>query len=106
MPLFQLRCTKCGATDRVLADSEPVGLPHRIKMFALGRRTVEVVDCGGVMERTPIGPNSSQIEVLDNGAMTRRLERFADAERLHKERAANGDPLAGGVNRVDPRERT
>ncbi len=102
MPLFQLQCSKCLVKERVLADTEPVGRLHTFKVFALGKQRTEVVDCGGLMERVPTGPSSTQMEVLDNGAMSRRLERFADAERLHQERALNADPLAGGVNRIVP----
>lgn len=103
MPLFQVRCSKCKKVERILVDSLdmiPVDVKHCVPLFG-----PNVVACDGTMERNATGPSTSQIEVLDNGAMSRKLERYADAERLHKERAANGDPLAGGVNRVDPRER-
>lgn len=112
MPLFNLRCSKCGEPRRALADDEKevVGLKH-VRFDILQDHThvanlrPTVLGCQGVMEREAIGPTTAQKEILDNGAMTRRLERFADAERLHKERALNADPLAGGVNRLDPRER-
>jgi hypothetical protein len=52
------------------------------------------------MRWIPQGVSSSVKEILDNGAMAKSLERFADAERLHDERAKNADPLAGGVKRT------
>ena len=59
------------------------------------------VRCGTVMERYAEGATASVVETLDNGAMARRLTRPADAERLHRERVAAADPLAGGAIRVD-----
>jgi hypothetical protein len=43
--------------------------------------------CGQAMKRTPRGATSRVVESLDNGVMTKRLERLADAERLFRERA-------------------
>jgi hypothetical protein len=40
-----------------------------------------------ILVRTPKPPTSQVTEVLDNGAMPKRLERLADAERLYRERA-------------------
>lgn len=39
------------------------------------------------LRRAPSGPSSNAKETLDNGLMTKRLERPADAERLNKERS-------------------
>ena len=44
-------------------------------------------ECGAELRRAPTGPNSTKMETLDNGAMTKRLERPADAERMASERA-------------------
>lgn len=43
--------------------------------------------CGKTMARSPKGMTSRTVEVLDNGVMTKKLERLADAERLFHERA-------------------
>lgn len=86
MPTFNLKCCQCGASVRKLARS-----------FLLVNLTCDA--CGGKLERNPDGPSASVMETLDNGLMPRRLERLRDSEQLHKERAMNADPLAGGGRR-------
>lgn len=44
-------------------------------------------DCGGKMARAPKTPSSHVVEALDNGAMSRRLERLSNAEELYRDRA-------------------
>lgn len=56
------------------------------------------------MDREATGPSTQTMERLDNGAMPKALERLANAEELYADRAAKADPLAGGVQRVDPNE--
>lgn len=43
--------------------------------------------CATPMERTPHPPTAQVVERLDNGWMTKAIERPADAERIFKERA-------------------
>ena len=43
--------------------------------------------CTGILKRTPVAFTSQIVETLDNGIMTRRLERLADAEKIFEERA-------------------
>jgi len=43
------------------------------------------------MKRTPRPPSTIVKEMLDNGAMTKRVERLKDAEELYRQRAKN-DP--------------
>lgn len=82
MPAFCLKCKECGVFRRKLA-----------KTWALVN--LKCPDCDGEMERAPEGPATQVMESLDNGVMVRRVERFRDAERMYKERAASADPLAG-----------
>jgi hypothetical protein len=74
MPLFKLACPKCG---------------HVVKK--IGRTTPKVVckECDIIMERQMAPPDVQVKEVLDNGAMPRRVERFKDAEQLFRDRAKN-----------------
>lgn len=81
LPLYHLRCIACKKTeDRIAASVAEAGL----------------CACGGKRKRAASGPYTQVMERLDNGAMPRVLERLADAERLHADRAKNADPLAGG----------
>lgn len=86
MALFYLTC-RCGKNKRVFStvfDNIPVE-----------KKTCE---CGEAMVRTPNGPSTHVMEKLDNGAMSRALERYSDAERIFAERHQNADPLAGRKN--------
>lgn len=87
MPVFHCKCVKCGSEKRVWSD---IGWSE-IKVEKL------FCPCGYLMGRAQLGPSASKLETLDNGWMARSVERLSDAERLFKERAANADPLAGGV---------
>ena len=71
MALFNFKCTLCAATVRRLATKEPV---------------VECGKCKIVMIRDNNPPKTQVKEVLDNGNMPRRLERYKDAEELHRNR--------------------
>lgn len=83
MPLFLIACVSCGGVARRLGTSRAAALARPCK------------GCGGAVAAAPVGPSSTVVERLDNGAMARTLERLADAERLYKDRARAADPLAG-----------
>jgi hypothetical protein len=72
MPLYYFRCRSCHLEQRRILKPEE----------ALGLRC----SCTGELERTPRPPSARVTETLDNGVMTKRLERLADAERLFSER--------------------
>ena len=75
MPVFHYACTKCSK-------------PHRRLCSFLESQVAQACPaCGGELTRTPNAPTTHVKEVLDNGAMPKAVERFADAERLYKERA-------------------
>lgn len=73
MPRYYFKCA-CGETVGVLRQPEKRNVPQKCK-------------CGRQMERDARGPSSRIVETLDNGIMSRRVERLADAERLIKERS-------------------
>jgi hypothetical protein len=56
--------------------------------------------CEGLLTREVKPPSSQAVETLDNGFMSRRLERLVDAERLYQERAdATKKSRTGGDGR-------
>lgn len=73
MPLFFFKCNSCGREVRKIIPAEA----------DFKDRTCS---CSGTLERDARGVTSRTVETLDNGAMTRSLERLTDAERLFKER--------------------
>lgn len=77
MPLFYFKCSKpdCG-TERSI-----IGPP------AAAKKVVVCKLCGSNMTRAPRPPSSKAVEVLDNGLMSRKVERIADADRIFKERS-------------------
>ena len=85
MAIFNVKCSECGREDRLLL------------------KTLTFPACAGcgalALQRAARGPSSAVKETLDNGAMTSRLERFANAEELYAERALNADPNAGKSKR-------
>lgn len=74
MPAFNLKCNSCFKELRkILKDYVPVKC-----------------DCGGIMSRQ--ANVSSQIkEIIDNGIMTRKVERLADINELRKNRNKDDD---------------
>lgn len=76
MPLYNFVCMACGAANR-----------HLMKAADLANAVCLCDKCGGQMKRSPQPPSAIKKEVLDNGVMTKRVERLADAERLVKERS-------------------
>lgn len=83
MPLYYFKCTDvdCPGTGRQLVTKAAY------LIGTLGRSTLPCAVCGKPMERDPRPASSRVTETLDNGVMSRRVERPADAERLYKERA-------------------
>lgn len=76
MALFTYRCRSCGASARrIQAAADPP----------------TCAGCGKKMGRFENPPKAQVKEVLDNGVMSRRVERLADAEELYHDRAVN-DP--------------
>ena len=84
----------------VLQYACPAGHVTRVIRDAAGEPPA-CKTCGAATERCAIGPGVAVMETLDNGAMSRTLTRYADAERLHAERRATADPNSGGAIRVD-----
>lgn len=76
MPVFNLVCKACGQTDRRLCQPALV-----FNMMLKCRR------CGAPLFRDPNPPTTQVKETLDNGLMTRRVERYAEAERLARDNA-------------------
>lgn len=74
MPLFYFRCTACDEQARKIMTPAEARVAQRCGA------------CGGALTRDPRPPSSQAVETLDNGVMTQRLERLADAERLFAER--------------------
>lgn len=83
MPLYHFNCSKC--------KRHPVRKIAPTPAQALIKVGTTCPKCGAKMVRTPKPPTSNVVETLDNGHMTRAVERPAEAERLYKERADN-DP--------------
>ena len=90
MPLFNLRCSTCGDTKRLLVAVKSFDDISKDLLFCC-KCKVEMARCGK-------GPSTSVKEVLDNGAMPRAVERFHDIEDTMRERHLNADPLAGKRN--------
>jgi DNA-directed RNA polymerase subunit RPC12/RpoP len=78
MPIFNLICMNCGKKRRVVRAQGWTSLQEEVRCS----------ECSTRLERDPSGSGPAALvkEVIDNGVMTKPLERFADAERLHKER--------------------
>lgn len=72
MPLYYFKCHTCGLTFRRILKPEEAA--------------AQGCTCGSILRRDPRPPSTRVIETLDNGLMTKRLERLADAERLFAER--------------------
>ena len=75
MPQFFYNCTTCKIDKRrVCMPEEAIILPV-------------CPTCYGPMARAPRGPSSNVVEHLDNGFMSKAIDRPAEAERLYKERS-------------------
>lgn len=80
MPLYYYACPGCGAEVKKIRSPERAG------------DEVSCRGCGGQMRRSPRGPTTTTKETLDNGLMTRRVERPANAEELYRERSRASGP--------------
>lgn len=89
MPVFNGICKKCGIKKKFLTLTQDWDSIPDIK---------KKCGCGGEIERDAVGASSSIKEIVDNGAMPRAVERYADIEELRKERLKNSDPNAGRKN--------
>lgn len=74
MPLFNFVC-ECGAKVRKILTPEQA------------KRGWLCVQCGQEMDREAKAPTTAVKESLDNGSMSRTVERFSNAEELYRERA-------------------
>jgi hypothetical protein len=76
MPMYYVVCRECETKSRIVCK------PGDFAKY-------NCKACGGPWSRDtePHPPSSQATETLDNGAMVRKLERLADAERLFKERS-------------------
>jgi hypothetical protein len=79
MPLYYFMCTTCQLRGR--------------KILKAGEQKLvwPCPTCNNPLVRDPKPPSSQMKESLDNGVMTRRVERLQNAEELYRERAKN-DP--------------
>jgi DNA-directed RNA polymerase subunit RPC12/RpoP len=76
MPAFYLKCNKCSKELRRI----------------LTKFTEIKCDCGEVMQRTDkTNPSAMIKEVLDNGAMIRKVERIHNIDELVKQRSKEPD---------------
>lgn len=74
MPVYNFHCQACEAPLRRLLAKEAKGQPGVCPK------------CGGALIRDFKPPSMIVVERLDNGAMSKALERFADAEEVFRER--------------------
>jgi hypothetical protein len=83
MPVYYFKCPDggCLGTGRSRITKSAMMAGARLEPMVC-------IVCGKTMVRAPKPATSNVVETLDNGVMSRRIERPADAERLFKERAA------------------
>jgi hypothetical protein len=79
MALYHFSCSGCEEATRRLLNT-----PSEISSQICKK-------CGDKLTRVPNPPTCAVIEILDNGIMSKKVERFSEAERLYRERAKN-DP--------------
>lgn len=82
MPVFNFFCEKCQKPARKILSPEEA-------------RALVIHDCGYVLKRVQNPPSSQVTETLDNGIMPKKLERYANAEELYKERSEKSDKRSG-----------
>lgn len=75
MPMYRFKCPECSSEVRILRRPEKAG------------DAVECPHCKVPMKRNAQGASSKVVEVLDNGIMSRRVERLANIEEINKERS-------------------
>lgn len=81
MPIFNFVCSSCKQPTKRLLDKVSEVADKECRK-ALPNGGV----CLGKLVHTPTGASSQVVERLDNGAMAKVLERYADAEVVFKER--------------------
>lgn len=89
MPLFKLTCPNGHRKNLLTTTSSWDKVPNEKKKCHV---------CSETMSRSGTGPTANVKESLDNGLQVRKVERYADAERLYKERNKTADSNAGGRN--------
>jgi hypothetical protein len=57
-----------------------------MRLFKKALKTIQC-SCGLVSKRAPQPPTTATKETIDNGLMSKRVERYVDAEDLYKERS-------------------
>lgn len=77
MPLYNFECPVCHLFQRRLLDREE----------ARGDIPCKTPECSGVVRRVQSAPAMEHLEVIDNGLMQRRVERFVDAKKLTRDRS-------------------
>jgi hypothetical protein len=75
MPLYHFECPNCHKLQRRILEPDRIGA------------AVVICECGDFMDRKVMPPTTKITEVLDNGAMVRKVERPANAEEMYRERA-------------------
>jgi putative FmdB family regulatory protein len=75
VPMYNFKCPQCRSQVRILRKVEKAADP------------VECPHCKVGMERAPMPPTSMVKEVLDNGLMSRKVERLANAEEIGRDRS-------------------
>lgn len=78
MALFRYRCPACGDEAlRLIRPSVEKGVPV----------AVPCEGCGGVAVRDPNPPTANAYERVDNGFMTKAVDKLEDVERMSRERS-------------------
>lgn len=78
MPAYEFECPVCHKRQRAILSPEEAkdqNIPCKEE------------NCAGKLRRKSKAPTTQITETLDNGLMPRKLERLADAEKIHDERA-------------------
>lgn len=79
MPLFYFFCEPCQKRFFKLLKGDQA------------KGGYECPTCSKIAARAPQAPSSQVLEVVDNGLMPRKIERYADAQRIFKERSVAAD---------------
>ena len=81
MALYVLECTECKSFVKKIAGSLP---------------KINCSQCGRVLTRKPLAQGSTSVmEVLDNGVMVKKLERFRDIEELRSDHGSQPEKKDG-----------
>lgn len=108
MPIFYFECEECShlfrkildvadeLCDRCQGSGELQSAVMTLNCFACkgSGRSLECPKCNHhLVKRITSAPTTSIVERLDNGLMTRPVERPADSERLFRERSQNSEQI-------------